>query len=183
VATNQPPQDIERLIASARRAVLFWRFMAAMFAIASLGPLVMALHEGKLRGEVQTQLAQVQTELKEAQARPQVQYVAVLNDDQGAPAVLVTFDAAKQQLLVRRVGRYTEATDRSLQLWALPAGEKPLSLAVLGKEDRLSFPAQTQKVSQAPALAISLEPKGGVPSEGGPTGPVLFKGALLQTPL
>jgi anti-sigma-K factor RskA len=34
-----------------------------------------------------------------------------------------------------------------------------------------------------PALAISLEPKGGVPSSGGPTGPVLFKGALIQTAL
>jgi anti-sigma-K factor RskA len=35
-------------------------------------------------------------------------------------------------------------------------------------------------VKQVPTLAISLEPKGGVPSEGGPTGPVLFKGALIQ---
>jgi anti-sigma-K factor RskA len=38
-------------------------------------------------------------------------------------------------------------------------------------------------VREVPALAISLEPKGGVPSAGGPTGPVLFKGALLQTTL
>jgi anti-sigma-K factor RskA len=37
------------------------------------------------------------------------------------------------------------------------------------------------QVREVPALAISLEPKGGVPGEGGPTGPVLFKGALLQT--
>jgi anti-sigma-K factor RskA len=35
-------------------------------------------------------------------------------------------------------------------------------------------------VKQVPTLAISLEPKGGVPSAGGPTGPVLFKGALIQ---
>jgi anti-sigma-K factor RskA len=38
-------------------------------------------------------------------------------------------------------------------------------------------------VNQVPALAISLEPKGGVPAGSGPTGPVLFKGALLPTTL
>jgi anti-sigma-K factor RskA len=32
-------------------------------------------------------------------------------------------------------------------------------------------------------IAVSLEPKGGVPSERGPTGPVLFKGPVLQTAL
>jgi hypothetical protein len=37
-------------------------------------------------------------------------------------------------------------------------------------------------LGQVPARAVRLEPKGGVPGEGGPTGPVLFKGALLQTP-
>ena len=35
-------------------------------------------------------------------------------------------------------------------------------------------------VNGVPTLAISLEPRGGVPEAGGPTGPVLFKGALIQ---
>nr|MDQ6882335.1 RNA polymerase subunit sigma-70 [Pseudomonadota bacterium] len=39
------------------------------------------------------------------------------------------------------------------------------------------------EVKEMPALAISLEPKGGVPAGSGPTGPVLFKGPLLQTTL
>lgn len=39
------------------------------------------------------------------------------------------------------------------------------------------------RTDTVPTLAISLEPKGGVPSEPGPTGPVLFKGALIQTML
>jgi anti-sigma-K factor RskA len=30
-----------------------------------------------------------------------------------------------------------------------------------------------------PALAVSLEPKGGAPAGSGPTGPVLFKGPWL----
>jgi anti-sigma-K factor RskA len=43
--------------------------------------------------------------------------------------------------------------------------------------------AQAEQVVTIPMLAISLEPKGGVPSATGPTGPVLFKGALLATAL
>ena len=43
--------------------------------------------------------------------------------------------------------------------------------------------AQENDVHTVPALAISLEPKGGVPSSMGPTGPVLFKGALIRREL
>ena len=50
-----------------------------------------------------------------------------------------------------------------------------------GKLDELK--AQEQDVHTIPALAISLEPKGGVPSSMGPTGPVLFKGALIRREL
>ena len=38
-------------------------------------------------------------------------------------------------------------------------------------------------VSQLPALAISVEPRGGSPNPNGPTGPVVFKGALIDSTL
>jgi anti-sigma-K factor RskA len=50
-----------------------------------------------------------------------------------------------------------------------------------GKHEQLT--AQESDVNAIPALAISLEPKGGVPSSTGPTGPVLFKGALIRRDL
>ena len=62
---------------------------------------------------------------------------------------------------------------------AWPAGG-PRSLGVLGADKVLNFAAAEGDVREVPTLAISLEPKGGVPSAGGPTGPVLFKGALIQ---
>jgi anti-sigma-K factor RskA len=37
------------------------------------------------------------------------------------------------------------------------------------------------QLRQVPALAISLEPRGGAPVGSGPTGPVLFKGAFVPT--
>ena len=64
--------------------------------------------------------------------------------------------------------------------WALPPAGGPKSLGVLGREKVLRLTAGEGDVREGPTLAISLEPKGGVPSAPGPTGPVLFKGALIQ---
>ncbi len=114
---------------------------------------------------------------------PQVQYVAVLADDQSAASMLVTFDPQSRQLTLQRVGGYHEATDRSLQLWALPQGAAPRSLGVLAAQPVLQLTATESDLRAVPALAISLEPKGGVPSASGPTGPVLFKGALIEKTL
>ncbi|MEP6722151.1 MAG: anti-sigma factor, partial [Variovorax sp.] len=73
--------------------------------------------------------------------------------------------------------------DKSLQLWALPPGGAPRSLGVLGDAAALKLTASEADVRAVPALAISLEPKGGVPSERGPTGPVLFHGPLIEKTL
>ena len=111
---------------------------------------------------------------------PAVQYVAVLSDDKDAASMLVTFDPKKRQLVLQRVGGFSEGADKSLQLWALPPGGAPRSLGVLDRAPGLRLPASEADVRAVPTLAVSLEPKGGVPSEGGPTGPVLFKGALIE---
>ncbi|MDM0112015.1 anti-sigma factor [Variovorax sp. J22R133] len=120
-------------------------------------------------------------QLREA---PVVQYVAVLSDDKSAPSMLVTFDPKNRQLVLQRVGDYREGEDKSLQLWALPpGGAAPRSLGVIDKAPVLKLTASESQVREVPALAISLEPRGGVPSERGPTGPVLFKGALIEKAL
>ncbi|GER18184.1 anti-sigma factor [Variovorax boronicumulans] len=113
---------------------------------------------------------------------PAVQYVAVLSDDKAAASMLVTFDPKKKQLVLQRVGNFREGADKSLQLWALPPGGAPRSLGVLDNAPALRLAASESDV-RVPALAISLEPKGGVPSAGGPTGPVLFHGPLIEKTL
>lgn len=113
-----------------------------------------------------------------------LQYVAVLSDEASAPALLVTVDPSTRQLTLQRVGSYREAPDRSLQLWALPPGQAPRSLGVLqASGPGMRLPADLQTLAEAPTLAMSLEPLGGVPGAGGPTGPVLFKGPLLEKTL
>lgn len=106
--------------------------------------------------------------------------MAVLHDDKAAAALLVTYDANDQKLELQRVGGFEVPQGRSLQLWALPPGGQPRSLGVLSGARSESLPAQAGALQGVPALAISLEPEGGVPSEGGPTGPVLFTGEWIQ---
>ena len=114
---------------------------------------------------------------------PTVQYVAVLADDKAAPSMLVTFDPKNRQLVLQRVGAFREGADKSLQLWALPPGGAPRSLGVLGNGPAIKLTTAPSEVRAVPALAISLEPRGGVPRATGPTGPVLFQGALIEKTL
>lgn len=156
------------------QSLLLWRGAAGAGALATVLAIFTA---GQLREELGAQIQDLQARL---QSVPQVEYVAVLNDDQSGPAMLVTFDPNNQRLTLQRVGGYQEASDKSLQLWALPPGSAPRSLGVLTRERLLQLAAGEAEVQNVPALAVSLEPQGGVPSERGPTGPVLFKGALIQ---
>ena len=160
------------------RNLRVWRGAAVAGALATLVAVVVGLQvNGGLRATAGAQIAALQQEL---QAAPQIQYVAVLADDKAAPSMLVTFDPKNKQLVLQRVGGFQEGSDKSLQLWALPPAGAPRSLGVLGHDKLLKLVAGEADVQQVSALAISLEPKGGVPSETGPTGPVLFKGALIQ---
>lgn len=68
---------------------------------------------------------------------------------------------------------------RSYELWLIPEGGAPISLAVLGALDAtLRVPAaQVGRLRKGAQLAISVEPIGGSPT-GGPTGPVILSGAI-----
>ncbi len=156
------------------RSLALWRGATAAGALATVFALVTALG---LRDNLGAQINELQAKLS---AAPQIEYVAVLNDDQASASMLVTFDPKNGKLTLQRVGGFQEASDKSLQLWALPPSGGPRSLGVLSQERLLQLTAGAGDVREVPTLAISLEPKGGVPSERGPTGPVLFKGALIQ---
>lgn len=161
------------------RGLGFWRGVSAVGALATVCAVVVGVQRHtQLGAELGGQVAALQTRL---QATPQIEYVAVLADDKSAANVLVTFDPKHNRLTLKRVGGYQEAADKSLQLWALPSGAGPRSLGVMGSQPMARLVAAEGDVRAVPTLAISLEPRGGVPSAGGPTGPVLFTGSLLQT--
>lgn len=166
-----------------RKQLAWWRAGAAFAGIAAVAGTLFSLQTSQnLEGRGQ-QIAQLEKQLVQQAAQQQIQYVAVLADEKSDASVLVTFDPDKKRLILQRVGGYQEASDKSLQLWALPPGQAPQSLGVMGGDKVLKLTAAPDAIKNVPTLAISLEPKGGVPSSTGPTGPVLFKGALLQTVL
>ena len=169
---------------SPNRALAWWRGLAVVGSLATVAAVSVGLW---LTGTAQQQMSSLQTQLQTTQAAlqaaPQIQYVAVLADGKADASMLVTFDPRNNQLVLQRVGGFKESANQSLQLWALPPQGAPRSLGVMGHDKLDQFEAHESDVKAVPALAISLEPKGGVPSETGPTGPVLFKGALIRRDL
>ncbi|MEO5669121.1 MAG: anti-sigma factor, partial [Ramlibacter sp.] len=175
-----------------QRALRLWRgaaFAGGLTAMAALGA---SLYLGGELGQRESQIAQIDRArsalaqekvqlVSQLQATPEIRYVAVLADERSSASVLVTFDPKHNTLTLKRVGSFQEGPDKSLQLWALPPSGGPRSLGVLGTGGVVKLTAAQDEIREVPALAISLEPLGGVPAGSGPTGPVLFKGALLPT--
>lgn len=178
--TRRPPA--ERSGGSASRgwwhSVGLWRGAAAMGAVAATVATVAVTSGLDANEQLRGRVAQLSASLANA---PEIQYVAVLGDEQSAASMLVTFDPKNNRLLLKRVGSFVEQPDRSLQLWAVPASGGPTSLGVLGRDPVIRLAATGQVVRDTPTLAISLEPVGGAPAGSGPTGPVLFKGQLIET--
>jgi anti-sigma-K factor RskA len=164
-----------------------WRGASAVGTLAAVAALFMV---GNLSGLNQTlgqQVSSLGSEVKSLSIRldatPEIRYVAVLADDKAAASMLVTFDAKRSQLLLKRVGAFQEQPDKSLQLWALPEGGAPKSMGVMGRDAILRMTIGNSDMASVPMLAVTLEVKGGVPEGSGPKGPLLFKGALLKTVL
>jgi anti-sigma-K factor RskA len=190
--TSSGVQGLLEQLRALRRRMHWWQggaWLGVAATVAAVGVGV-RVHQSAQTNALQAQAGFAQ-ERASMQARfdaqlasqPQLRYVAVLADNQSNASVLVTVDSRNNRLTVQRVSDFSEDEAKSLQLWALPPGGKPESLGVLSADRVLRLTAPTQQVQRASALAVSLEPKGGVPSETGPTGPVLFKGSLLPATL
>ncbi len=114
--------------------------------------------------------------------RPDQTLVAVLAGADAKPVLIATADRAGRILRIKAVGPVDIAADRALQLWALPTGGSPRSLGLIAPSGivqiALSGPAEAA-LAQVPALAVSLEPRGGSPT-GLPTGPVLYSGPIQR---
>ncbi|MGC5699592.1 anti-sigma factor [Pseudomonas sp. NFXW11] len=107
-----------------------------------------------------------------------VRYSATLLSASQEPALRI--QAHAQYLQVEPLALASIGLDRSLELWAIPADGKPISLGVvpLGGKGKINLSQVQRALLDTPiALAVSLEPHGGSPT-GQPTGPVLYQGPL-----
>lgn len=182
----------EQLAKRLSKMLNWWRGAAFAGGLATAAAVVVGMQHGNaLQQEVSMvnrQLQNAQLSVQQAQAEAdlasqRVRYVAVLSDEKASESVLVTIDTGKNVMTVQRVGGYQESVDKTLQLWEIQPGKKPHSMGVLASSQQTKLTVSADRAAQRPLLAVSLEPKGGVSEETGPTGPVLFKGLLLQTAL
>ena len=110
--------------------------------------------------------------------RDNARYSATLMTANAQPALKV--EAHEDYLNVEPLTLAAIDPGQSLELWAIPADGKPISLGLIpagGKGKVELNDAQKALIGKPIALAVSLEPKGGSPT-GQPTGPVLYQGAL-----
>ncbi len=131
--------------------------------------------------QLMAQIKHLQTKLK---TTAQIRYIAVLQDAQQAPALLVTLDTQDTAMQIQRLNSVAAGPEDSMQLWALPASGQPRSLGVLESAGKtLRLPASDKTLADVAELAISVENKGGVEPNRGPRLPYLFKGAVVQKAL
>lgn len=144
------------------RGLAFWRGIAAFASVAALAlALVVALPS--------------------AVPAP----VVVVLASTGAPmpgerpaAIVASFMPDANELVAMPITPVDMQPDRSLHLWAIPAGGAPRSLGLMsGAGGTVALPARA--LEGASQLAVSLEPRGGSPGPG-PTGPVVYAGTIRR---
>ena len=114
--------------------------------------------------------------------RPEATLVVVLAGQDAKPALVASAGRDRRLLTVKAVTPLSPGADRSLQLWALPASGSPRSLGLVPASGvaQIALPVDAGTALQdIPALAVSLEPRGGSPT-GLPTGPVLYTGPIQR---
>ncbi len=97
--------------------------------------------------------------------------VATLAAPSGTAAWQIEVYARSGRLVVHTGQLPNHPSDRDFELWALPAGSKPVSLGVLpagGTSERSLTSAQREALAQAQQIAVTIEPHGGSPT-GQPT--------------
>ena len=114
--------------------------------------------------------------------------VAVMNDDKGQPALVVSWPpmkAAREYYVRVKVvqAHPVMASGTAWEMWMLPGGQAaPVSMGLITTDADQTMklkPALAQRMESAWGVAMSVEPAGGSPT-GAPTGPVLFKGQCVK---
>jgi anti-sigma-K factor RskA len=108
-----------------------------------------------------------------------VSHVAVLNNKDAHPVMLVAWDEAHSTMTLHPLGKVDLPPGRAMELWGIPPSGHPVSLGMLPDNASGKVTAGQQKPESYDALAVSIEAPGGSPDHNAPSGPVVFTGKLL----
>jgi len=177
--------SVIQLSAQARRwrnvATFATAMAAALIAMIAVGVYQPDLLPESIRPRPRTQVVEVKT--PSAPTPPSAQYVAVLQKEGGAPAFILTVDAATKNFTVRKVGASAEA-GKSFELWLISDKlPRPRSLGIIGNSDFTARPVlasyDNDVISNA-TYAVTVEQAGGSP-DGVPHSAPVFTGKLIET--
>jgi anti-sigma-K factor RskA len=154
---------------------------AALVAMLALQVFQPDLLPAGLRPKPRTQVVEVKTPAQPAPAS--AQYVALLQSNGGAPAFILTVDAATMNFTVRKVGAAAEP-GKSFELWLISDKlPQPRSLGVIGAGDFTARPVlasyDANTVNTA-TYAVTVEQEGGSP-DGKPHSAPVYTGKLIET--
>ena len=122
------------------------------------------------------------------QPEPPMAMVAVMADDKGQPAMVVSWPQMKAMrdphIRIKVVQEHpVMEPGTSWEMWMLPGGKAaPVSLGLVTLDPVQVMklpPVLANKMDEACGMAMSVEPAGGSPT-GVPTGPVIFKGQCVK---
>jgi len=180
--------NVIRLSAQARRwrnvATFTTAIAAALIAMIAVGVYQPDLFPAAIRPKPRTQVAEVKTPSAPTPPTPRsAQYVAVLQKEGGAPAFILTVDAATRNFTVRKVGASAES-GKSFELWLISDKlQRPRSLGVIGNSDftaRAVLASYDNDVINNATYAVTVEQAGGSP-DGMPHSAPIFTGKLIET--
>lgn len=167
-------------LAACLAGVIGWREIEHRTA---MGQQVAALEQVKAEQQriLTAHAAEIQT-IKDEQSQLATKYVAVLNSSKDMPAFLMTVDTRTNMCVISAIAA-PEQKGKSYEVWMLHEKmPKPKSLGIYAAGDMKPMPMDPSSddgMFMNATYAVSLEPEGGSPT-GGPTGPVLFSGKLVQ---
>ncbi|TQF33968.1 anti-sigma factor [Bradyrhizobium sp. UNPA324] len=154
---------------------------AALFVTLSLQIFLPDALPNGLRPAPRIQTVEVKTPA--APLAASAQYVALLQDQAGGPAFILTIDGATRNFTVRKVGA-TPEPGKSFELWLISDKlPRPRSLGVIGAGDFTARPllaSYDAEVVNGATYAVTVEQAGGSPN-GQPTSSPVFSGKLIET--
>ena len=110
--------------------------------------------------------------------------VSTMQQDNGVTGWTATMDLDRSRMIVVPAAPAALANGKAPELWLIPAGGKPISVAMIQRDAPTTItldPSLLSKLGPTAALAVSVEPIGGSPT-GQPTGAVIAKGSISGSP-
>ncbi|MEA2830717.1 MAG: hypothetical protein QOF22_1465 [Bradyrhizobium sp.] len=177
--------NVIRLAAATRRwrnvATFTTAIAAALVAMIAVGLYQPDVLPDRLRPQPRTQVVEVKP--PQAPMPAAAQYVAVLQQDGGSPAFILTVDGATRNFTVRKVGAAAEP-GKSFELWLISDKlPRPRSLGVIGGGDFTARPVLASydaDLINAATYAVTIEQAGGSP-DGTPHSAPVFAGKLIES--